>query len=48
MAFSPLNAGYSPLNIILAAPPLNDLARDLKPCMGSNAMASLLVVASLT
>jgi len=33
MAFSPLNSGYSPLNAVTAALPLNILAGDLKPCV---------------
>ena len=31
MAFSPLNAGYSPLKTVTVALPLNALAGDLKP-----------------
>ena len=31
MAFSPLNAGYSPLNAVTVTLPLNTLAGDLKP-----------------
>ena len=31
MAFSPLNADYSPLNAVTVALPLNVLAGDLKP-----------------
>ena len=41
MAYSPLNSGYSPLNAVTAALPLNVLAGDLIPwleyaCMKQN------------